>query len=201
MIERAQKKKKIGRRSYECTWAIGDVFAYRLESELAKERGLYSRFFLIQKVDERIWYPKHIVPIVYVKLTKDESLPNSIEEYNELEYVQTRFSKYEERFFPIDGSRPLEDIAEKSKLKYEVDEYGYLPHYRKTLIITSAKQIPDSLIYLGNYANAIPPKNEFIPHVELNISSVFFKKKNEDFEIELLNNYFGHNCRELRIYH
>lgn len=189
------------RRYYKCSWNVGDVFAFRLESALAKERELFGRYFLIQKVDERIWHPGHTVPIVYVKLTKDENLPKNIEEYNELEYVQTSFSRYEERFFPIDGSRPLEDIQEKSKLAYEVDEYGYLPHFRKVLIITNSKNLPDKLIYIGNYANAIPPKHEFIPHSKINLSSDIVKKESDVLEVRLLTNYFGHNLRELQIYH
>ena len=45
-------KKPKKKRIYKCEWKIGDVFAYQLESDLAKERGLYGRYFLIQKVDE-----------------------------------------------------------------------------------------------------------------------------------------------------
>ena len=108
-------KNSVKNRFYICKWNIGDVFAYQLESDLAEERGLLGRYFLIQKVDEGTWHPGHIVPIVYVKITKDEKLPSSIEEYNQLEYVQTWFTKYEERFWPIDMSCPNKDIAEKSK--------------------------------------------------------------------------------------
>ena len=107
-------------RVYKCQWKLGDVFAYKLESELAKERGLYGRYFLIQKVDEGIWYPGHIVPIVYVKITNNTNLPSNVEEYDQLEYVQTWFTKYEERFLPIDMRHPEEDIAEKSKINYQV---------------------------------------------------------------------------------
>ena len=95
-------------------WKLGDVFAYPLKSDLAKERELYGRYFLIQKVDEAAWYPRHIVPIIYVKITSDTYLPSNIEEYNQLEYVQTWFTKYEERFWPIDLSRPQEDLMQKS---------------------------------------------------------------------------------------
>ena len=120
-------RKVIKKRTYKCQWKIGDVFAYRLESNLAMESGLLGRYFLIEKVDETIWHPGHIVPIVRVKITNDSNLPSNIEEYNQLEYVQTDFTKYEERFWPIDMSRPKEDVRRKSKKKYQVDEYGFLP--------------------------------------------------------------------------
>ena len=59
-------KKTAKKRIYKCQWKLGDVFAYQLESDLAKERGLYGRYFLIQKIYEGVWHPGHIVAIVYV---------------------------------------------------------------------------------------------------------------------------------------
>ena len=168
--------------------------------DLAKEKGLYGRYFLIQKVDEGVWYPGHIVPIVYVKITNNANLPENVEEYNQLEYVQTWFTKYEDRFLPIDMRRPQEDIAEKAKLNYQVDEYGFLPQYRVKLLNTSKKVIPDKLIYIGNFAHATPPKNEFVPHIEDNILSVAWREFDETFETRMIRSYCGHNLRELRIY-
>lgn len=193
-------KKVAKKRVYQCQWKIGDVFAYKLESELAKERGLYGRYFLIRKVDEGVWYPGHIVPIVYVKITKDDKLPTNVEEYNQLEYVQTSFIKYEERFFPIDMSRPKEDIEEKSKIDYQVDEYGYLPEYRVMLLNTSARIIPKKLIYIGNFKDAVCPQKEFVPHAKVNITTVAWKRFNETFETKMIKRYCGHNLRELSIY-
>lgn len=193
-------KKTRKKRLYKCQWQLGDVFAYQLESDLAKERGLYGRYFLIQKVDEGTWYPGHIVPIVYVKITKDTNLPSNVAEYNQLEYVQTWFSRYEDRFCPIDMSRPQEDIAEKSKINYQVDEYGYLPQYRIMLLNLSKKDIPSKLIYLGNFIGASCPQIEFVPHSNINIVSVFWKKFDETFETKLIKRYCGHNLRELSIY-
>ena len=193
--------KKYGKkRIYRCQWNIGDVFAYKLESELAKEKGLYGRYFLIQKVDEGTWDPGHIVPIVYVKITRDDQLPASVEEYDRLEYVQVGFAKYEERFWPIDMSRPQEDIAEKSKIDYKVDEYGLLPKYRITLLNTSKRAIPSKLIYIGNYQNVIRPTNEFIPHSKVNITVISWKQFEETFETTMIKRYCWHNLRELSIY-
>lgn len=193
-------KKLRKRRIYKCQWKLRDVFAYQLESDLAKERGLYGRYFLIQKVDEGVWYPGHIVPIIYVKITNDSRLPTNVEEFNKLEYVQTGFSRYEERFWPIDMTRPQEDIAEKSKLNYQVDEFGFLPRYRIELLNTSQKVIPANLIYVGNFANAIPPQKEFVPHSKQNIAPVSWSKFGETFETKMIKWYCGHNLRELSIY-
>lgn len=194
------QKKPVKKRIYKCQWKVGDVFAFQLESDLAKERGLYGRYFLIQKVDEGTWYPGHIVPIVYVKITSDTNLPSNVDEYNRLEYVQTWFARYEDRFWPIDMRRPQEDIAEKSKINYQVDEYGFLPEYRAILLNTSKKVIPAKLIYVGNFANAVRPQNEFIPHAKENIVTVAWNQFGETFETKMIKQYCGHNLRELSIY-
>ncbi len=194
------KKKVRQYKIYRCKWKFGDVFAYRLESDLAKERGLYGRYFLIQKIDEGIWHPGHVVPIVYVKITSDTTLPSNVEEYNKLEYVQTWFTKYEERFWPIDMRHPQEDIAEKSKINYQVDEYGFLPQYRAKLLNTSQRVIPTKLIYVGNFANAIRPQKEFVPHSKENVVPVSWKQFDETFETKMIKLYCGHNLREFSIY-
>ncbi len=193
------KKKPVKRRVYRCEWKIGDVFAYRLEGKLAREKGLYGRYLLIQKVDEGTWYPGHIVPIVYIKITGDNKLPTTLEEYNQLEYVQTSFTKYEDRFLPLDGRRLQEDIEEKSKLNYVVDEFGFLPEYRILLLNTSKKVIPSKLIYIDNYMGAVPPQKEFIPHTKINICHVFWGK-GEEFEENILERYCNHNLRGSSIY-
>ena len=195
-----EAKRVVKRRTYKCEWNIGDVFAYRLESDMARERGLYGRYFLIQKVDEHVYHPGHIVPIIYVKITDDTNIPSNEGEYNALEYVQTSFLKYEQRFWPIDMSRPEEDIAEKAKINYQVDEYGFLPVYRVILANTSKKVIPTRLIYIGNFKNVLPPQNEFIPHSKLNIGVTYWKNFDDTFETEMIKKYCGHNLRELIIY-
>ncbi len=188
------------RRLYKCEWNIGDVFAWRMESELAKEKGLFGKYLLIQKVDEDTWYPGHTIPIVYVKITADEQLPQNYEEYCQLEYVQTSFTNFENRFWPLDGRRVREDIEEKSRLTYEVDEYGFLPEFRISLITTSKKMIPPGLQYVGNYPKIIPPKKEFIPHVKINIRSVAWKRFDMTFESCMINSYCNHNLRQLSVY-
>ena len=46
-------EKKVSKyRLYKCTWQVGDVYAYRLESEYSKEKGLYGKYIIFQKVGE-----------------------------------------------------------------------------------------------------------------------------------------------------
>ncbi|WP_052335625.1 hypothetical protein [Faecalispora jeddahensis] len=189
-------EKKISQyRLYKCEWKIGDVFAYKLESDLAKERGLLGCHLLVQKVDENTWHPGHIIPIVYVKITKDDQLPTCAEDFENLEYVQIFFTKYEDRFLPIDGKQPDEDIAEKSKMKYKVDDFGFLPQFRIGLLNTAKKVIPSKLIFIKNFP-ILPPTNEFITHSKFSIPSVSWK----NFEEKLIDRYCGYNLRQYSIY-
>ena len=172
------------------------MFAYKLEGNLAKERNLAGQYLLVQKVDESTWHPGHTTPIVRVKITTDENFPSSAEGFDKLEYVQTWLTKYEDRFFPLESNLIKEEIAEKSKIKYEMDDFGYLPQFRVQLITTSKRVIPSKLIFAGNFPQTIPPKREFIPHSKLSIPSVFWK----EFEKWSLEKYFYYNLREAKIY-
>lgn len=166
-------------RLYECEWKMRDVFAYRMESEIAKEKGLYGQYLLIQKVAESTWHPGHTIPITYVKITQNGMIPTSAEEFDQLEYVQVSFT-----------------TDKKSEIKYEFDEYGYLPLYRIRLLNTSKKIIPSKLIYVGNYPETTPPLREFVSQDRYSNIAVSW----EEFERKLISHYFGYNKREYQCY-
>lgn len=44
----------------------GDVFRINQISDLAKEKGLYGRHFLIQKVDEGVWHVHYIATDIHL---------------------------------------------------------------------------------------------------------------------------------------
>lgn len=70
---------------YRCNWKIGDAFAYKFESDLAKEKALNSYFLIIQKIDEYVWWPGHIVPIVYWRVSRQ--LPYTKQDIDNSEYI------------------------------------------------------------------------------------------------------------------
>ncbi len=181
-------------------WIVGDVYAYKISGEFAIKYGLKGRYFLLQKIDEYPFSPRIMAPIAYAKITKDDKLPTTTEEFNQLEYVQTKSTNYEERFYPLDFSRLEEDIAEKSQLTYTVDEYGYLPQFRVMLVLAAGKCIPPDFVYVGSFPDADPPKIEFIPHLAFNIRMIFCKKNAELLDRILSEAYHGHNCRTLKLY-
>lgn len=193
------KKKPRIETLYKCEWKIGDVFAYKLKSEKAFEMGFENRYFLIQKIDEGTYYPGHIIPIVYVKITNDNILPKTVEEFDSLEYIQVWSDKPVARFWPINGADPIGDIFNKAQIDYQFDEYGFLPQFRSRLINTSKRIIPKDLIYIGNFIDSKPPKIEFVPD-KVNIDSLYWKIRDRTFETEMLKKYYNYNLRNLGIY-
>ena len=189
------KEKKISKyRLYRCEWSNGDTFAYQLKSEFAKENNLDGRYLIIQKTGEREYYIGHIIPLVRIKLTKDKVIPKTEKEINDLEYIQTDACPFERRLWGFSADKPLEEqIVGKT---FETDEYGLLPEYILSLIITSKNMYKNQLIYLGKYENIEPPKNEFIPLNEVSLPLVEWK----ELEEEVIKMYFGHNKRKYQLY-
>ena len=189
------KEKKISKyRLYRCEWSNGDTFAYQLKSEFAKENNLDGIYLIIQKTGEQEYYIGHIIPLVRIKLTKDKVIPKTEKEINDLEYIQTDACPFERRLWGFSADKPIEEqIAGKT---FETDEYGLLPEYILSLIITSKNMYKNQLIYLGKYENIEPPKKEFIPLNEASLPLVEWK----ELEEEVIKMYFGHNKRKYQLY-
>lgn len=84
-------EKKIAQyKLYRCEWKIGDVYAYRLNGDYAKENGMFGKFLYFIKVDEEVWHPGHIVPVVYFYwITGDKLL--SLNELKTINYIPQFF--------------------------------------------------------------------------------------------------------------
>ncbi len=186
-----EKKVKGYGKPYKCEWAIGDVFAYPLKSEEAKEAGFEGQYLIIIKVGETKWYPEHVIPVVKFKVTKNGKVPETIDEINKLEYVQTGIYTY------YHGTPVTLEIFKMPK-----DEYGLIPFYIVGMITTSKRVIPKDLKYIGNFNNRIiSPKIELIDQKNsiLGIASgkyIFWK----DLEQQIIEAYRLCNLRESEIY-
>ncbi len=156
--------KKIAQpKSYMCEWKIGDVYAYKLESDYAREKGVYGRYFLFQKIDETVDYPEHIIPVVWVKITDGDVLPSNEKEFLDLKYFIIGRTYVANIFPSLLKSRPIgEQVFERTGREFEIDEFGRLPKYRIYLVNTSKRIIPKKITFVGNYSTNHPPKNEYI---------------------------------------
>lgn len=167
LLSNQPERKRIRRiNEYKCEWKDNDIFAIKLKSNKANDIGVQDRYVLVQKVGEFIWdrFPRHLNPIVRLKLTKGSELPHSIEEFDALKYIKVYACPYALRFLPSRaGLTPEEERAECEALFCVPDETGTLPEYQATLLVTSKRSLPKDLIFVGNFGKAEPPNGEFIP--------------------------------------
>lgn len=70
MTQQPPEKKVSLYHLYYCQWKIGDIYSYQLDGEDAKKRGIDGCHLLFYKVAESTWWPGHVIPVVYIKLTK-----------------------------------------------------------------------------------------------------------------------------------
>lgn len=175
-------EKKISQyRLYKCEWKLGDVYAYPLDSEYAKECGLYGRYFLFYKIGETSWHPGHITPIVWVKITRNGELPKSRDEFDVLEYIQIASVPYEDRYWIDDNTITHEEqMRENNRLRRLADEHGFLKMYRLQLINTSKRSIPKNLIFVGCFHDVQPPQKEFVPYNNTNLRGFLWRYFDEE---------------------
>lgn len=131
-------EKKISQyRLYTCKWKIGDVFAYRFNSDYAKSSGFYQKYVYFVKVDEDIWYPGHVVPVVYFYKKIDDVL-SDIFSLSKIDFIPQFYNP-----------TVYENKPDEKKL------------YLLTLLNTSSRVIPKSqLTYLGNLGDVKRIDNE-----------------------------------------
>ena len=124
---------------YKCEWNVGDIFAYKIKSEYAKEVGMDNRYLLIRKAYEYVWWPGHIVPIIYVQITKDDKIPTSKDEISKLEYIQTARTE------------------------------GLPEYLTKMISTSKRVIPTKELNFIGNYIDLPIPKDEYIPEDKISI--------------------------------
>ena len=138
LLSKQPDEKKISQyKLYQCEWNIGDVYAYQLLGDYAKEKGLINKYLYFVKVGEKIWHPGHIIPIVYFYwIITDELL--GIEELKKFEYIPQFFTPTAYKKYP-----------------------NMLPHYLLSFLSTSSKVIPKKqLTFVGNISGVKRMKNE-----------------------------------------
>ena len=137
----AETKKKLTKKdeNKKYQWNIGDVYAYKLDNEKAKELNLNGKYLIFRKIEEGLDNGRGIAIITYVQITNNEQLPKSKKDLEELPYIV---------------------ISNWGNVRHE---------YRIELVNISQKFIKDELIYLGNYLEIKLPKDEHIVSNKINI--------------------------------
>ena len=179
-------------------WKKWDTFYYKIESE---NEIINNRYLLFVKVDDTQWYEKYSCPIFRVLITKNDKLPTSFEEVNNLEHVQTSQVYWYKRCDSPDlhNMDYYRVIKERCNMKYYPDELNFLKIYPASIVIDSRKNLPDNWHYLGNYPITNFPKDEYVPFYESKIEDncYYWKPDGRNDIKRMVQNYLNYNLKSI----
>ena len=179
-------------------WKKWDTFYYKIESE---NEIINNRYLLFVKVDDTQWYEKYSRPIFRVLITKNDKLPTSFEEVNNLEHVQTSQVYWYKRCDSPDlhNMDYYRVIKERCNMKCYPDELNFLKIYPASIVIDSRKNLPDNWHYLGNYPITNFPKDEYVPFYESKIEDncYYWKPDGRNDIKRMVQNYLNYNLKSI----
>ena len=176
--------KKGGRsEKFHCKWSNGDVYAYTLKSENAEKLNLGGRSLLLQKIDEYEAYGGYIYPMVYIKITNNEKLPVTVEEFDSLSYIITWLEDY-----------TFVKAREDSKVKLYPNEFGDYEMYKEIPYGINDNWIKENLKYVGNFVQSRRPQTEYVPLYTIEYPRTVC---DAEFEERILEHYTLYNLREI----
>ena len=115
---------------YHCDWKMGDIYAYQLSSDYAKEHSLLDKFLFFIKIGETTWHPGHKIPIVKFFWIMTDKLP-TIEQLKTIDFIP--------QFF---------------KPKAYTNNPSLEKQYALSLVTTSLRVLPqNNLTFMGNIEN------------------------------------------------
>ena len=180
------------------TWKKWDTFYYKIESE---NKLINNRYLLFVKVDDTQWYEKYSCPIFRVLITKNDKLPTSFEEVNNLEHVQTSQVYWYKRCDSPDlhNMDYYRVIKERCNMKCYPDELNFLKIYPASIVIDGRKNLPDNWHYLGNYPITNFPKDEYVPFYESKIEDncYYWKPDGRNDIKRMVQNYLNYNLKSI----
>lgn len=160
---RSEKKFQKPRQINRNFWNIGDVYAYQLHREKAKENGIDGKYILIQKVGEGKYVSKWAMP-----------------EENELEPLLMRISMFDKLFDEMPTLKDLETVSllpmSARRANGDIAMNGLVDFSKK-------KDYPkDYLFYLGNTTvveSEVLDDEFIIPALWVYLDAMFIQFSNE----------------------
>lgn len=120
-------------------WLVGDTFTYEIESEKYAEYN--GRYLIFNLIDSSEMLTTKYQKMFRVKITKNNKLPKTLEELNNLEYI-----------IVIPNSIKIINYCHNAKkMQFIPDEYGFVYDYR-IIIYFNGKNDLSKFEYLGNYS-------------------------------------------------
>lgn len=146
------------KRRKQLPWKPHEVYALPLRSEEAKKLCLQDEYALIYIRGESSVYDGYRNPNVWIKITKDHCLPNSSEEFNQLDFLRIACTPYEKRFSPFSRE---DELPSDFRQIYQADQWGMLPEFTMEITQATGHHPPETLKLLGVFENVLPPAYEY----------------------------------------
>lgn len=187
-------KVKRTREKYICPWKLDDVFAYPIKKDPYGNHQLTGAYLILHKVGESNKYLNSVFPIVEIKIALNGKLPITKEDIDDLDYMIVGIRKKNDvshNFTHIlDQVRPYDTNSDHN---YCIDNDGYLRFYQYIISGDSNSDIPEKLIYLGNFRDLKPPLdgNYYLPQYDAT-SGCYWK----DFDNVMMWLYHGITLKE-----
>lgn len=164
---------------YVCDWNNYDVFSYKLESDYAKEKGIYGRHLIFIKIDIHENSVGGKEAAFWIKITNDDKIPKTVEEINNLEFIEIVNHRFEDKNM----------IFKDKDINVKPNKRGMIPIYRSSICTSSKRSIPKKLIYIGNFPGIIPPADETLGYEDVYMIGPWW----HNFEEDIIDDYFIYN--------
>ena len=139
---------------YICDWSVGDVFAWKLESEEAIERHLDGRYVLLEMLRTHSPYGKSDqYPVVRLKLTEGDRIPGTKEEYEAIPFLTLGGYYYRKKNMQ-DGS-----------ITWVLDGFKY----EMMIDMSSGRAMPKKCVLIGNFSPVQPLPEQYYVKSFLNV--------------------------------
>ena len=139
-------------------------------------------------------YLESIMPVVKIKVTQNGKIPTTVEEINELEYIQSGLYTYMYKY--------IVDVT-VDDLRQPKDENNLTPCYEFQILTSSKRVIPKELQYIGNFVNKIVfPKIEYSVSNKRSFTTTSLEKNVlwKSLEYSVIESYKNYNLKQAEIY-
>lgn len=160
------------------------MFSYKLESDYAKEKGIYGRHLIFIKIDIHENSVGGKEAAFWIKITNDDKIPKTVEEINNLEFIELVNHRFEAKNM----------IFKDKDINVKPNKRGMIPIYRTAIHTTSKRSIPKKLIYVGNFPGIIPPADETLGYEDAYMIGPWW----HNFEEAIIDDYFIYNKGEFK---
>ena len=151
---------------------------------VSKSKNLSFAYLIYIKIDILKYSDGYVDPVFWIKITDDDKIPKTVEEINNLEFIELVNHRFEAKNM----------IFKDKDINVKPNKRGMIPIYRTAIHTTSKRSIPKKLIYIGNFPGIIPPADETLGYEKVYMIGPWW----HNFEEDIIDDYFIYNKGEFK---